>query len=90
MSRAHYHCPVCGEMTMSGINCCEHEQPRQLDLELILLEQEIDSLRADIAILELESHLMRARNERLQDENERLMRKLAGPCSSHAYEEGDK
>lgn len=75
---------------MSGMNCCEHEQPPHSDLELVILHQQIENLENDIAILELENKLMRARNERLQDENERLMRKLAGPCSSHAFEEGDK
>lgn len=56
----------------------------------VILRQTIENLQNDIAILELENILMRARNERLVDENESLMRKLAGPCSSHAYEEGDK
>lgn len=89
MSRTHYHCPVCNEPTMSGMNCCEHEQPH-VDLTEVILRQTIENLENDIATLELENRLMRARNERLRDENERLMRKLAGPCSSHAYEEGDK
>jgi hypothetical protein len=74
---------------MSGMNCCDHEENNG-ELHFVLLEQEIVNLRNDIAILELESVLMRARNERLQAENEVLMRKLAGPCSSHAFEEGDK
>lgn len=59
-------------------------------LDVVILKQKIEELENDIATLELEAHLMRARNERLQDENERLMRKLAGPCASHAFEKGDQ
>lgn len=89
MSRTHYHCPVCGEPTMSGMNCCEHEQPPHSDLEIIVLHQQIENLENDIATLELENKLMRARNERLQEEIDRLMMKLAGPCAAHAFQEGN-
>lgn len=59
------------------------------NLEVVLLRQKIENLEADIATLDLENQLMRARNERLQEEIDRLMMKLAGPCAAHAFQEGN-
>lgn len=77
MSRTHYHCPVCGEPTMSGMNCCEHEQPPHSDLESIILHQQIENLENELATLELENQVLRERNDKLRAENEKLWNRIS-------------
>ena len=85
MSRTHYYCPKCQQETVQSADCCGHET----DALITYLHQRIENLEGDVATLDLENQLMRSRNERLQEEIDRLMMKLAGPCAAHDFQEGN-